>query len=272
MGTKKTETTTGTKSVVKKEEAALPMTVEEMEHLSGFGFEDADKDAYAIPFLRILQQNSPQCNEDEESYIEGAKAGMFFNTVTGELYGKELIIIPVHYGRDFIEWLPNRGGFVTSHGNNPIILDRVVEVDDKNNSLLDNGNVIQDTRNHYVLIEDHIEDGPIIMSLSSTGIKHSRKWMTLMQSLKIPGTGKTAPMFAGRWKINTVLNENDEGKWYQIGNKATTSVTFEGWVDKDQLNLAVSSRELILSGEAKADWDSTVDNPDSAEKEEPIPF
>jgi len=253
---KKSETTTENKSVVKKDEAALPISVEELEAMSGQGFEGADKDSYAIPFLRILQSTSPQINEDEPAYIEGAKVGMFFNTITGELFGKELDVIPAHYARDFIEWMPNRGGFVTTHGSDPVILDRIVKIDDNNNSILDNDNVIQDTRNHYVLLADHLEQGPIILSLTSTGIKHSKKWMTLMNTLMIPNSKKQAPMFAGVWKIESVQNKNDDGTWYQVGDKSATCIKFKNWVDKDQLEAATSFRKLLAAGEAKADWDS----------------
>ena len=254
------ETTPETKEVVKKDD--MPIAVAELESLSGQGFEGACKDSFAIPFLRILQTNSPQCNPDEPSYISASRAGMLYNTVTNLLYGKEVVVIPVHYGREFIEWLPNRGGFVQSHGPDPAICKRVVQVDDKNNSILDNGNILQDVRNHYILVADALSDGPLIMSLSSTGIKHSKKWMTLMGNLLIPNSSKRAPMFAARWKIQTVQNENAEGKWYQFGNKSSTAIAFDGWVTKEQLSAAISARELITSGQVDADWDSTVTKSD----------
>lgn len=250
---------TKSKAVTKKEDAALPISLEEMEGFSGQGFEDTDKDSYAIPFLRVLQSTSPQVDEEGPAYVEGAKPGMLLNTVTDTLFGKEIKAIPIHYSRDFVEWKPDRGGFVKSHGNNPAILDRIVEIDDKNNSFLDNGNIIQDTRNHFLLLADQPELGPIILSLTSTGVKHSKKWMSLMSALRLPGSTKQAPMFAGVWNIQTVRNTNDDGTWYQIGDKTTTAVNFDGWVDKVQLDAALAARELVTSGEAQADYDSTID-------------
>lgn len=247
------------KALVEKEQAGLPISAEELEAMSGQGFEDTDKDAFAIPFLRILQSNSPQVNEDEASYIQGAKAGIFFNTITRKLYNKEMTIIPVHYNRDFVEWLPERKGFVQSHGNDPAILERVVEIDDKNNSILDNGNIIQDVRNHFVLLADEIEAGPIIFSLAKSGIKHSKKWMTLMNNLLIPGKKKAAPMFSGIWRAWTLLNKNDDGSWYQVGDDSVTAIEFDGWVNKEQLDAATAARKLLMSGKAQADYESTVD-------------
>lgn len=254
---------TKSNAVAKKEEAALPISVEELEAFSGMGFEGADKDSYAIPFLRILQPTSPQIDEEGPAYVQGAKAGMLLNTVTNELFGKEVSIIPVHYARDFVEWKPNRDGFVKSHGNDPSILNRIQQIDDNNNSILDNGNIIQDTRNHYVLLAERPELGPIILSLTSTGIRHSKKWMSLMTALRIPNSTKAAPMFAGVWKVSTIRNSNDDGTWYQLGDKNTTGIEFEGWVNKEQLDAAMAARELITSGEASADYDSTIEKGDS---------
>jgi len=259
------------KDVAKKNDAELPVPLEEFEGMEGQGFEDTDKDAYAIPFLRVLQSNSPQCNEDEDSYIKGAKPGMMFNTITGDLYGKEVEIIPVHYTRDFVEWRPNRGGFVQSHGSDPAILERVEKIDDKNNQILDNGNVIQDTRNHYILIADKLVDGPVIFSLNSTGVRHSRKWMTLLSNLVLPNSTKKAPMFAGVWRVSTVQNENDDGKWYQVGNKSMTAIEYVRWVNSRELDAARGARKLITSGTTRADYDSLRDS-DNKPKEEDIPF
>lgn len=256
---KKSATAAEDKQVVEKKNTEIAV-MSQLADLGGQGFETADKDAYAIPFLRILQSNSPQVNEDEEAYIEGAKAGIIFNTITGELYGKKLQIVPVHYGRSFIEWAPNRGGFVKDNGPDPKILERVVQVDDKNNSILDNGNIIQDTRNHYILLAEFPELGPLIMSMSSTGIKHSRKFMTIMSNLQLPNEGGKAPMFAGVWVLESILNKNDEGSWYGFGNKAKTCIEFHRFVDKKQLDAALQAREIVTSGDVKVDWESAMDN------------
>jgi len=197
---------------------------------------------------------------------------LFLNTVSNTLLGRVLDIIPLHYGRDFVEWLPNRKGFVRSHGNNPAILERIATIDDKNISYLDNGNIIQDTRNHYVLLGDHLELGPIILSLVSTGIRHSRKWMSRMGALRIPGSDKQAPMFASVWTIESTRNSNDDGTWYQLGDKTTTSIEFARWVNKKELDIAMAARDLVTSGTAKADYESTVDTsttPDNSEKGPP---
>ena len=50
------------------------------------GFDNMTQDDLALPFVRILGQLSPQVTEGDAKYIEGAKPGMIYNTVTHELY------------------------------------------------------------------------------------------------------------------------------------------------------------------------------------------
>ncbi len=121
---------------------------------AGAGFEEATSTSFAIPFLQILQSGSPQCKKSDGAYIKGAEEGMFFNTVTQELYDGEegIVVVPCHFTNRLVEWKPREsgGGFVAEHqiGETP-----ATTKDDKGRDLLPNGNTLVDTRNHYVLIE-----------------------------------------------------------------------------------------------------------------------
>jgi len=63
------------------------------------GFDNMTQDDLALPFVRILGQLSPQVTDGDAKYIDGAKPGMIYNTVTSELYdGKKGIkVIPCYY-------------------------------------------------------------------------------------------------------------------------------------------------------------------------------
>jgi len=241
------------KEIVKNEE----MPVVEFDENYGSGFEESDKDAFAIPFIRILQTNSNQANEDEESYIEGAKPGMFYNTVSNALYGKEITVIPVHYARSFIEWMPDRGGFVTDHKNNLSIYDQAAREGSLN--LLPNGHIITDTRNHFIIVVGEAPDAGIF-SLTSTNIKHSKKWMSNMKNLRLPN-GKSAPMFSSYYKMKSVLNKNDQGTWYGIGDKQVTAIERIGWIDKKYLASVSDFREMVLSNKIDVDYNQTQEEP-----------
>ena len=54
--------------------------VSSLEQDAGAGLEHMDKEDFALPFLRLLASNSPEVSD-----VEGARPGMFYNSVTGQL-------------------------------------------------------------------------------------------------------------------------------------------------------------------------------------------
>lgn len=237
------------------------------------GFESADKDSYAIPMLNILQSLSPQVDESEGEYIEGAKPGMMFNNVSGELYGNTdgLVVVPCAYRRGFVEWRPREsgGGFVAEYSvaEAEELLEKCVR-NDKNQDVLPNGNLLVDTRTHYVLrISSDGAYEPAVMAMSSTQLKKSRKWMSRMKNIKFKradGSQFTPPMYANMWKFTTVPESNDKGKWHGWKEELV------GVVEDPQVYRAAKEfKELVSSGELNIKrTESTVPDPE----EDDIPY
>ena len=93
------------KEVAVKNEYGLPAELaDEMALDAGAGQEDITAADVSIPFLRILQQMSPQCIRSKGEYIDSAQAGQIFNTVTGELWAEDNgpIIVPCAYNFKYI--------------------------------------------------------------------------------------------------------------------------------------------------------------------------
>ena len=200
------------------------VAVTDMEADAGGGFEDANKDAYAIPFIQILQKGSPAIDPDHPKHkeIPGAKIGALINAVTEEVVEGErgLLVLPCHYRQAFIEWAPrdSGGGFVAEHSvADGAALMKTTTRDEKNRDVLPSGNYLVDTRNHYVLVLR--EDGtayPAVVSMASTQTKKSRKWMSTMQDAKVrrpDGTMFTPAMWARAYRVRTVGESNAKGTW-----------------------------------------------------------
>ncbi len=179
-----------------------------------------DKDSIAIPYIQILQTLSPQIKKGDKK-IDGAEEGMYFNSVT-ELLADAIRIVPCYYERLYNKWKSREsgGGFL-----GPVSLaDSVEELkkterDDRGRQVyLDNKDeMLVDTRNHYVLVE--MPEGTwskAVISLSSTGIKVSKKWIALYNSLKLDGTkGKyTPPCFSHIYDAVTILDSKGDQSWY----------------------------------------------------------
>lgn len=238
------------KNELTTEKTGLPVAIDFSADV-GSGFEDADANSFAIPFLRQLQSMSGQCKKTDASYIKGAEEGDFVNTVTEKLYkGDEgVIVIPCHYNHVYNKWAPNRGGYRGKLTTAEYATtDKSSYTDAKGNKYEgdEEGNVLQDTREHYVIIVN--SDGstePALLTISGSEIKKSKKWMTLMQGIRIGG--KLAPMFSQKYKLTAVGESNDKGSW------AGLKIEHLGSVETiEEYNAAKEFREMVRSGEAQA--------------------
>ena len=187
--------------VAKKESTAIAMA-SQFEDMGGLGFEETTSQDMAVPFLRILAQLSPQVNKRDGAYVEGAEAGMMFNTVANKAYDGEkgVTVVPCYYNRRFVEWAPREKGggyFGSYHPDDPIT--NTTTKNERGEDILPNGNILTNTAQFFVILLD--EDGPqrCLITMSSTQLKKARKWVTQMQALsgtKSNGESYTLPMMS----------------------------------------------------------------------------
>lgn len=181
------------------------------------GFSSMGQEDFALPFLRLLTNTSP-----EVGVVDGAMPGFIMNTVTGELYnGKDGInVIPVAYVRQYIEWAPRGSGSgapVSVYPATSDILSRTHREPGDNKDYLDNGNYIENTANHYVMV---INDAGIpesaLITMKSTQLKKSRKWNSMLMSTRLMGKNGpfTPPMYSHIYRLTTQAESNDKGKWF----------------------------------------------------------
>lgn len=244
---------------LKEKKNTLPANIS-FEDDADSGFENTDVESFAVPFLAILQKLSPQVDEDSASRIKGAKAGMLFNTVTEKFYQAKhedenrVLVIPVAQKRQFVEWTPRDSGggiagvYTVAEGLDKI--ERETIKDEKGRSVTEAGNLIADTRVHYVLAD--LGDGnwiPMIMAMSSTQIKHSKKWMSIMDNLKFErgdGTKYTPAMYSHIYNVSTQQQENAQGTWR--GWKITLATVIKDpklYTDAKEFRNKVVANEIV---------------------------
>lgn len=251
------------KEIATLEEASNALAAyDDYEEQAGSGMEEATADAFAVPFLAILQSGSPQCKRSDGAYIDGAQEGFLLDTVAQEALdpAEGVLVVPVYFRQTFVEWKPDRGGFVAEHPVSTPLRNQT-ERDEKNHDVLPNGNELVDTRKHYVLIIDPTTGigRPIIVAMTSTQAKKSKRWMTALENIKlpskkVPGTYFTPPTHATVFKVTTVPESNDKGSWY-------------GWDIKPagpQLNAGVKLqaeqfKDALLAGDVQEATNSQVD-------------
>lgn len=200
---------------------------------AGKGMEGATQESFAIPFLSLLQKNSPQVDESSGVALPNAKQGMFFENVTGRLIdpkGTGHYFVPCAYRRVFLRWGPRGagGGFkgellpeevakLRSEG-------KIVELDGRLYFPTADGEInkdkcdrVGDHRNHYGLLVDEKGGGwtQALVSLTSTQIKKSKALMSALASVKLRGAaGEYTPAtWANRIRFSSVPEQNDKGSW-----------------------------------------------------------
>jgi hypothetical protein len=201
--------------IAKKKTGEVSLAVNFEEDASGF--EDMGQDDLALPFLRILTNMSPEIGA-----VDGANPGMIYNSVTGELHdGKAGVqVIPCAYVRQYIEWAPRgqgSGGPVNIFPATSDILSRTHREPGDNKDYLDNGNYIENSAQHYVMILDSAgSPSPALIIMKSTQLKKSRKWNSMMMSVKAQGKDGlfTPPMFSQIYRLTIVSESNSKGNWH----------------------------------------------------------
>jgi len=188
---------------------------------AGRGMEQTDQSDLKIPYLGVLQKGSPECDETDDAYVEGAKPGMLINSVTKELFdGKTgVVFVPAHKAHCFVEWKPRDqgGGLVARHDKNSELVHACKKASGKTYGTIptDEGNELVETK--YLtgfLLDDEDSKDPstiIVISFSSTKLKKFQAIYTAMNTIK----GKP-PMYAHRLRVRTVAEKNQHGSWYNL--------------------------------------------------------
>jgi hypothetical protein len=204
-------------TMTKRADAPLPANTFEDDMGKGLG--TIGQQDLALPFLKILAQLSPEVNKRDGKYVEGAEAGMIYNSVTGELYnGVEGInVIPCYYKLEYLEWKDRGEGLgapVNIYQSSSDIMSKT-KPDANYKDRLPNGNYIEKTASHFVIV---LGDSPstALISMKSTQLKISRKWNSMMSGLKLKGrTGLFTPAsFSHIYKLKTTQMSNDKGTWF----------------------------------------------------------
>ena len=214
----------------------------------------------SLPFLNVLQGISPEVADNNPV---GARAGMFLNSITKELYDGEAGVVfqPVYFEKKFIEWVPRAqgGGFVGAYDVGAPEVKAAQQHSaakglDYGKLETPSGNQLVETLTYYgqILSDDGSQAvGFAALSCSSTKIKPAKAFNTVFTTtLK----GKV-PIIAWRTRLVTVKEKNDQGTFSNIQFKPFGEKWTDGFIAPDDALFAEGKalREMIESGKAKVD-------------------
>jgi hypothetical protein len=207
---------------------------------AGIGTEGIGKDDMALPFLSILQDLSPQTKKSKAEFVEGAKPGMFYNSVTKQFWDGEkgIPFVPASYQKTYIEWVPNQGGFVADHGEAAgKQLAETGKRTEKGELMLPNGNQLVETAYVFGIVPGgkwgEADDGAgnkvpvwefdgtaneVLLTAKSSGLKTTRTWNTQMMGVKVPVQGRmiTPALAFNLYLLKAKEVSNDQGTWFAL--------------------------------------------------------
>ena len=212
------------------------------------------RDDNILPLVYVLQKGSPCVDERSEAFVPGAKPGELWVRGTEKVISgtKGWVVQPCAFLKCWIEWGAKRGdGFKARHPERPDEAEEKVVKDDQGRDqtvwAMPNGNVVVETREHYVL------DGKDAYCIPMTSTQHtvSRGWMSMMNQFR-DDAGRPLDSFARKYLLTTIKREKDTNTWYVI------KVADAGWVDTaEQYDTGAALYQAVMSGEKVADTDDT---------------
>jgi len=177
-------------------------------------------------------------NSKKPEFIKDVSQGEWFNNVTNNVYGEAIQVIVLKFEHMYIEWLPNRGGFKGYHS--PENADKLAVDKTFGAWKMASGNDLQESYAYMCLVVGHEQEGVVVLSFTSSGLKIAREWNRLMTT-HIMDNGKRALPYYLTWNLGVSYNENEKGSWY------LPKVSFAGYITPEQYAVIQPERKLLPS-------------------------
>lgn len=243
------------KQEVTTQEDQLPAFLQQSDNR---GNENMSHDDMTIPRIQMIQDLSPQHKKSKDEYIEGAEPGMVFNTVTGELYGDSVAVVPVLFRKEHVIWKDrdHGGGFRGAFATPSEAKEALLALEDA--QLCD----IVETAQHFVLVVDmdsDIDNDPsyteAVVSMSKSQMGPSRKWNAQIQTA---GNAR----FSNIYDLKAITAQNAAGQdYYNWKPSRIRFVTEPLYRAAEKLYDAVASGERDINRDTGAEQEGVSGHP-----------
>ena len=194
---------------------------------STLGNENVTSEHLSVPRVKQLQKMSNEVDENHSDYMENSKVGDFINTVTGENYGQEILLVNVHFKEEYICWKKREfgGGLLGSYPSKAEAIAALTEANEKEGEV-----DITQTQTHTLLKVDEktgtVSDIPFLFDCANSKLRVSKEWNT--QILKLAGD-----RFASLWKMSSVSTTNRKGQAFM-----NIDISNVGWLNEETYKTA----------------------------------
>lgn len=206
------------------------------------GSEQVGMEDIVIPRLELVQSSSPCLKRNDPKYVQGAQIGQLINSVTRELYGDSVLVVPVYYVKQWLVWRDQKqgGGFAGAFDTSAEAQARAEQ-----EGGADAGWEPIDTPQHMCLLLNVNTGKPeeIMVSMPRTKAKTSRAWNSMIRLAE-------GDRFSRVYKITTAEETSKAGQQYQ-----NFVVTQAGYPPKWVYEAAETLYKRIASGQRRVVMD-----------------
>lgn len=212
------------------------------------GSENVDMQDLVIPRIELVQALSPCIEEGNAQFIEGARPGMFYNSVTRELYGPSLIVCPAFFKKQYLCWRDRKmgGGFGGAFDSMAEAQDRIAQEDMRSQ---DDWEAVETAIQIVLVYNPETQDmSEAVISMARTKMKVSRQWNSL---IRVNGMDR----FSRIYEIFGVDEENSQNQSYK-----NLAVRYIEWAPMEVYKAAEKLYNSIASGERKVKIDDNYED------------
>lgn len=234
----------------------------------GSGLQNVNESDLLVPRLQIAAGTSKQIMKGNEKHIQGLQVGEIFNTVTKEVYGDSVLVIPVWFSKNRIlfdkDWKiecsspdGEKGGKIT-----PVCAD--CDYSKWGSGENDVGFACTEFRNFAVLVVSEGSSHLASVSFKSTSSGVAKTWLNMIEARKaktVKGDATELPMYLGYYTLTPSAKENTKKKAVFY----VWSVNNAGRIDtRNEAGMALASKakaahirfkkaELRITGEGESE-------------------
>lgn len=257
MAGKKTETpaSTGTEVAgLSKGMASIMSNVAVGDDNDERGSEAVGTKDLQIPRVDLLQDLSPQIKEDEDVYIPGAKPGLLYNTLTGEIYGDNCVFIPIFYAFVYNLWIDRKkgGGFRGSYPTEALAKAEIPRLAKEEELTEGSYGVVETAINYVYVVKDDgtVEEASI--AFARTKLAASRKLNSLV---RLAGGARWRRAFT----LKSAVKKNNKGTFYVF------DVEPIGYINEDMYKRASDAYDMFSKSFAEGKLNTNFDHDEEEE-------
>jgi hypothetical protein len=225
--------------------AEIPDWLRRPEGVPPAGLDAIERSDMTLPRLGLCQALSPQRSESDPKYIEGLRDGQFFNTITREIYGKKVLLVPLHFYKTRILFGPmDEGGGLRCQSP-----DNLIGIGEPGGTCIQcpnsqfgsarggegKGTACNQFFNYAALIVKDAHVTPeqlLVVSFKSSALKVAKDWNAFIRI-------RNLDIFAGVYEFTSVERKNDIGRWYE------PVVNMAGNVSREMYEAAKLARSAV---------------------------